>query len=56
MKTFSGFKKAASDAMKKVIKKKEEERKPQKAMDAGARLRRKNKDKNMLQKYLAVKI
>ena len=41
MKTFSGFKKAASDAMKKVIKKKEEERKPQKAMDAGARLRRK---------------
>ncbi len=41
MKTFSGFKKAASDAMKKVVKKKEEERKPQKAMDAGARLRRK---------------
>ena len=41
MKTFSGFKKAASDAMRKVVKKKEEERKPQKAMDAGARLRRK---------------
>ena len=40
MKTFSGFKKAASDAMKKVVKKKEEERKPQKAMDAGARGRR----------------
>ena len=40
MKTFSGFKKAASDAMKKVIKKKEEERKPQKAMDAGARAKR----------------
>ena len=40
MKTFSGFKKAASDAMKKVIKKKEE-RKPQKAMDAGARAKRK---------------
>ena len=39
MKTFSGFKKAASDAMKKVIKKKEE-RKPQKAMDAGARAKR----------------
>ncbi len=41
MKTFSGFRKAASDAMKKVIKKKEEERKPQKAMDAGARAKRK---------------
>ena len=41
MKTFSGFKKTASDAMRKVVKKKEEERKPQKAMDAGARLRRK---------------
>ena len=39
MKTFSGFKKTASDAMKKVIKKKEE-RKPQKAMDAGARAKR----------------
>ena len=39
MKTFSGFKKAASDAMKKVIKKKEE-KKPQKAMDAGARAKR----------------
>ena len=39
MKTFSGFKKAASDAMKKVIKKKEE-RKTQKAMDAGARAKR----------------
>ena len=40
MKTFSGFKKAASDAMKKVVKKKEEERKPQKAKDAGARAKR----------------
>ena len=41
VKTFSGFRKAASDAMKKVIKKKKEERKPQKAMDAGARAKRK---------------
>ena len=36
-KTFSDWKKAAA----KVLKKKDQERKPQKAMDAGARLRRK---------------
>ena len=37
----SDFRKKASSAMKKVAGKKDEKKKPQKAMDAGARLRRK---------------
>ena len=41
---FEGFMKKASDAMKRVIKNKED-KKPEKAMDAGARARRKLKDK-----------
>jgi len=41
---FEGFMKKASDAMKRVVKKKED-KKPEKAMDAGARARRKLKDK-----------
>ena len=41
---FEGFMKKASDAMKRVVKKKEE-KKPEKAMDAGARARRRLKDK-----------
>ena len=41
---FEGFMKKASDAMKRVVKKKED-KKPEKAMDAGARARRRLKDK-----------
>ncbi len=41
---FEGFMKKASDAMKRVIKNKED-KKPEKAMDAGARARRRLKDK-----------
>ena len=41
---FEGFMKKASDAMKRVVKKKED-KKPEKAMDAGAVARRKLKDK-----------
>ena len=41
---FEGFMKKASDAMKRVVKKKED-KKPEKAMDAGAVARRRLKDK-----------
>ena len=41
---FEGWKERASDAIKRVVKKKEE-KKPEKAMDAGARARRRLKDK-----------
>ena len=41
---FEGFMKKASVAMKRVVKKKED-KKPEKAMDAGVRARRKLKDK-----------
>ena len=41
---FEGFMKKASDAMKRVIKNKED-KKPEKAMDAGARARRRLKDR-----------
>ena len=41
---FEGWKERAFDAIKRVVKKKEE-KKPEKAMDAGARARRRLKDK-----------
>ena len=41
---FEGWKERAASAIKKVVKKKED-KKPEKAMDAGARARRKLKDK-----------
>ena len=41
---FEGFMKKASDAIKRAVKKKEE-KKPEKATDAGARARRRLKDK-----------
>ena len=41
---FEGWKERASDAIKRVVKKKEE-KKPEKATDAGARARRRLKDK-----------
>ncbi len=41
---FEGWKEKASDAIKRVVKKKED-KKPEKAMDAGARARRRLKDK-----------
>ena len=41
---FEGWKESASDAIKRVVKKKEE-KKPEKATDAGARARRRLKDK-----------
>ena len=41
---FEGWKERASDAIKRAVKKKEE-KKPEKATDAGARARRRLKDK-----------
>ena len=41
---YEGWREKASSAMKRVVKKKEE-KKPEKAMDAGARARRRLKDK-----------
>ena len=41
---FEGWKEKAASAIKRAVKKKED-KKPEKAMDAGARARRKLKDK-----------